>query len=172
MKVLFLYTTKYGSAAWAAQETALILEQEFGIQSSLVRLGKDPLPSLGDFNAVVLGAAVYAGQISSRMRSFADAHASELKQKPLGLYVTCLAEGEAAMEYLESNFPPALLAHACVKVTPGGMANFEKMNWLFKFVLKKVSGLTQTTDKRRPESLGPLARSLAAALESPAPSGD
>jgi menaquinone-dependent protoporphyrinogen oxidase len=165
MNVLFLYTTKYGTATWAAQETAAVLKDEFSIDSQLVQLGKQPLPALGDFNAVVLGGAIYAGQISPKMRNFAEAHLPELKDKPLGLYVTCLAEGEAAMEYIESNFPPALLAHACAKVTPGGKADFEKLNWLFKFVMKKVSGLTQTTDKRHPEVPGLLARSLAAALD-------
>ncbi len=151
MKVLIVYSSKYGAATWAAEEMKKNLEQSGEAECSLVNIRNQTPPSPDNYDGIILGSSVFAGQVNKKIITWGENHTAELKKKPLGLFVTCLASGETAIGYIESNFPPALLAHAKAKDSTGGLADFATFGWLDRFLLKNVAKLTETTDSRDPD---------------------
>lgn len=149
MKTLILYATKHG----AAQEAARMIADAMG-GATLCDLAKDPLPSLGDADAIVVGGSVYAGMLRKEARAFLRAHAQELCQKPLGLYLCCLSE--SGLEgYLTSNVPAPVLAHAKATAVMGGVCDPQKFKALERLVVKlaaKQSGYLSTLEPAKAQA--------------------
>ncbi|NCN04524.1 MAG: hypothetical protein GW949_02720 [Spirochaetales bacterium] len=152
MKILVGFASKYGAAKGAAQTIAATLKEK-GHHVQVFNLTTTPQPLADEWEAFIVGGSIYAGQINGKLRGWVEKNETLLATRPLGLFVTSLAAGEKALVYLESSYPPSLLAHAQAKGVTGGIADPEKMKWLDRFILKKVAKVSQTKDTRDPEAL-------------------
>jgi len=76
---------------------------------------------------------------SSDLRFCAD-NLSVLKDKKLGLFICGMADEDDARKQLESSFPKELLAAAVAREFFGGACNYEKMNFMESFIMKKITG--------------------------------
>jgi len=161
MKVLIVYSSKYGAAQWAVKEIASLLERDHGAVTEVFNIRNSTPPSPKDFDCVVLGSSVYAGQMNKKLELWAESNQDAIVHKTLGLFVTALTRGDKAMSYLEAGFPPAILARACAKTETGGLADMQKMKWLDRLIMKKVAGITETKDTRSLENLQSFAWNLA-----------
>jgi menaquinone-dependent protoporphyrinogen oxidase len=83
MSVLVTAASKHGSTYEIAEAIVRVLN-EHGVSADFV--GIDEVSDLGRYDAVVLGSAVYLGQWLKEARSFVDAHAGELAQRPTWLF--------------------------------------------------------------------------------------
>jgi menaquinone-dependent protoporphyrinogen oxidase len=83
MRVLVTAASKHGATFELAEAIARVLD-EHGLSAELVEI--DEVSDLGRYEAVVLGSAVYMGQWLKQARSFVDAHAGELAQRPTWLF--------------------------------------------------------------------------------------
>jgi menaquinone-dependent protoporphyrinogen oxidase len=83
MTVLVTAASKHGATFELAEAIARVLD-EHGLSAEIVEI--DEVSDLGRYEAVVLGSAVYMGQWLKQARSFVDAHAAELAQRPTWLF--------------------------------------------------------------------------------------
>jgi menaquinone-dependent protoporphyrinogen oxidase len=83
MTVLVTAASKHGATFELAGAIAHVLD-DHGFLVELVEI--DEVSDLGRYEAVVLGSAVYLGQWLKQARSFVDAHAGELAQRPTWLF--------------------------------------------------------------------------------------
>ena len=60
--------------------------------------------------------------------------------KKLGLFLCCAYENEKSIEQFENAFPKDIRNHASSKGILGYEYNFEKMNFLERAIIKKISG--------------------------------
>ena len=143
MKTLITYSTSHGCTANAAKE----LKEHLAGEVQLENLKNNPKPDLKNFDRVILGGSIHAGQIQKRIKEFCAKNMDELKTKEIGLFICCMEEGENAQKQLHEAFPEEL--HEVAKSTAifGGEFDFEKMNFLEKMVVKKVAKVKVSTSK-------------------------
>jgi menaquinone-dependent protoporphyrinogen oxidase len=143
METLLLYASKYG----AAQEVARRIAEQLGC-TQLVDLKNDTLPSLDQYEQVIIGSSIYAGAAHAEVKSFVEKNSSSLQDKTLGLYL-CGLETSKGTEQLKANFPPELLEHAKARMFAGGVFDPKKTNAMERFIMKrigKIKGYTNTLD--------------------------
>lgn len=83
IRVLVATASRHGSTAEIAREIGRSLAQH-GFEVSTVSV--DEAPSVREYDAVVLGSAVYAGRWLKEARVFAEHHGEELSRLPVWLF--------------------------------------------------------------------------------------
>ncbi|MFV0590475.1 MAG: flavodoxin domain-containing protein [Draconibacterium sp.] len=143
MKTLITYCTTHGCTETIAHELKLLL----GNDVTLCNLKKEKTPDLTSFERIIVGGSIHLGQIQKRIKTFCKQHATDLQAKELGLFICCMDEGEDAQIHLKNAYPEELLQHAKATACLGGEFNFEKMNFLEKFIIKKVAKIDHSTSR-------------------------
>ena len=141
MKTLILYATKYGATAEAAQRMA----DKLG-GATVCDLKSDNIPSLVNFDCVILGSSVYAGKLRKEARAYVAANSAALCQKTLGLFVCGL---HVDISFFYKNYPPGLPDRAKTKGFLGGIFDPEKGNAAERLIMRaitKQSGYVTTLD--------------------------
>jgi len=143
MNTLILYATKHGATAEIARRIA----DKLG-GATLHNLADGGVPNLADYDAVIIGSAVYAGMLRKEAKVLLSAHADALQQKRLGLFASGLLPAEEQKIFAD-NVPPQLLAHASSAMLLGGVFDPTKANFAERMVMKVVakhSGVVNTID--------------------------
>jgi menaquinone-dependent protoporphyrinogen oxidase len=153
MKTLVVYDTKHGTSEEVAGRVAAAIESRGGEARLLdLRERGSSSASLAGFDAVALGGPFYMGMWSRRARSFAAARAAELAGKRLGIFAigsnAALGDG-AAKAALPPALAPAIVASAYV----GGRYDYDRLGGLERFIVKKVTGKTESSSTL---DLGPV----------------
>ena len=97
---------------------------------SLFELGKDNIPSLSDFDTVVVGGAVRFGKADKRLRRFLKERKDELNTARAGYFVCC-AFADLAEEYIKDTFGAELLGRAIFAANFGGELKTSKQKNIF-----------------------------------------
>ena len=134
MATLIAYATKHGITEKCAKEL-----QKRIPGAELWNL-KNGTPDPAKYDAVILGASIYAGMPRKQVKSFAAKYGAELTKKKLGLFLCCMADGEQAQKQMEAAYTPELRKAACAQGVLGGGFNVSDMGSFEKFIVKKVSG--------------------------------
>lgn len=143
MKTAIIYATTHGTAEKVAQR----IQAELGVSSSqLFNLKASKIIDLSQFEQVVIGGSIHAGQVQSRVRDFCKRNMVDLLQKRVALFICAMNEPEFETEF-KSAFPELLRKHAISCKVVGGEFLLEKMNFIERFIVKKVSGVSQTVSK-------------------------
>jgi menaquinone-dependent protoporphyrinogen oxidase len=87
-----------------------------------------------------------------------------LKNKRLGLFLCCMEEGPKAEVQFAGAFPEVLIGAATTKSLFGGEFDFDRMNWLEKAIIKKISKIDASVSKIKEQAI----LDFAAALNGPA----
>jgi menaquinone-dependent protoporphyrinogen oxidase len=82
-KVLVTYASEHGSTAQIAQSIAKVL-RDLHLDVSAKRI--EAVHELGDYDAIVLGSAIYQGDWLPQAEQFLETHQSTLRQKALWLF--------------------------------------------------------------------------------------
>jgi len=140
MKTLILYATKYGAAREVARRIATKIDG-----AVLHDLKQGDVPSLAQFDTIIIGSPVYAGMIRNEAKTFLSQSADALQSKKLGLFVCGLsAEGEKG--YFDSNFSPELLKTAKAASFLGGIFDPKKSGVMGRLIMKAVSKSAEYKD--------------------------
>ena len=103
MKILIAYAGRVG----VTKECAEVLKKElYGREVTLCDLKKET-PIIEDYDAVIVGSAIYFGKAEKTARNFLKANAKELENKIFGGFVCC-AFSDMADKYIEETFPAEL----------------------------------------------------------------
>ncbi len=140
MNTLVLFSSKHGSAKYAAERIASKLKNDF----TIVDLDRKSNISLEQFDSVIMGGSVYAGRMRSSIVKFVKKNENELAKKKLGFYIICMSPMEKVPNFFIDFYGKSLAEKAAAKEIFGGKYDFDKMNFIEKFIIKKISGVNST----------------------------
>jgi len=156
MKTLIVYASKHGCAKNAAEKLA----QAFGPDTKLSDVRNITRIDLENFDRIVIGGSIHAGRIQGKIKSFVQRNIDFLLQKQLGIYICHMEDGDGAMKELSDNFPKQLLEHATAKGLFGGEFNLAKMNFIEKFMIKKVAHVTESVSKIKEDNINEFIKTM------------
>lgn len=156
MKTLIIYSTTHGCTQKIAQQMSNYLSGEV----KLVNLKKQPSPDLSNFDRVIIGGSIHAGQIQKRVKEFCNENLGNLLKKELGLFITCMETGETAQKQLADAYPEELLDNAKITAFFGGEFDFKRMNFFEKMIVKKVAHVKESTSNVDMDSVKKFTRRM------------
>lgn len=152
MSTLIAYASKYGFTKACAERLA----KQLGEKVDMMDLNSQR-PDLALYDKVIVGGSIYAGRIRRPTARFCSENLNTLKEKKLGLFICGMADGNDAQKQLESSFPKELLSAAIAKESFGGEYDFSKMNFLERFIIKKISGSDKNQSRMMEENIARFA---------------
>lgn len=139
MNTLIVYCSSHGTT----EKSARLISENIEGNVLAVDLKRDKLFfDLNDFDAVIIGGSIHAGEIQKKIRQFIKNHQVELLKKELGLFLCCMREGEEAVGQFNNAFPHDLRKNSVAMGLFGGEFLVSKMNFFERQVVKKVDGVT------------------------------
>lgn len=149
MNTAIIYISKHGTTEKVAGKIAKELEVP---GKNIFNLRENRNPDIKEFARVIIGGSIHAGVIQKRIRDFCENNMATLLEKETGLFM-CGMEKDKLDEEYNNAFPVALRNHSKAKLLAGGEFIFEKMNFLEKAVVKKVSNISRTTSDLNNEAI-------------------
>ena len=156
MKTLIIYATSHGGTEKAVKE----LSQKLSGEITSMDLKNHPSPSLQEFDRIIIGGSIHAGQIQKRIRNFCSANMEQLKSKEIGLFICCMYEAEIAREEIKNAFPEELHQMAKIEAIFGGEYNFDKMNFAEKLLVKKIAKVSESVSNLDHDSIDRFANRM------------
>ena len=156
MKTAIIYASTHGTTEKVARKISKNLPAG---EAELIDLKKTPRPELSAYSRIIIGGSVHAGSMQKRVSVFCQQNIPELLQKPLALFI-CGMEQARMQQQFEGAFHPLLRAHACCQAFAGGELLFERMNFLQKMVVRKVSGVNSSVSALNPAAIKQLAETI------------
>jgi len=102
---------------------------------------KDSVPKdLSKYDTIIIGGSIHAGSMQSKLRKFMTENLNILIQKKIALFLVCMDKTDKRNSQFENAFPPELRDISIVNGFMGGEFNFDKMNFIEKAIIKKISG--------------------------------
>jgi menaquinone-dependent protoporphyrinogen oxidase len=93
------------------------------------------------------------GQVHKKTKAFIEKNLEELLQKEVGLFLCCMEQGDKAKEQYELAFPEKLRDHAVANSLMGFEYLLEKMGFLEKIMVKKITGKDESFSKINEEAI-------------------
>ena len=153
MRLAILYATKYGSTQLAAEAVARGCEDS-GLAPEDIRLQDLRRSSdLPDADTVLIGAPIYGGSIPRAVSRFMESNLDTLLGRRVGLYLSCLYDGDRAEKQLADNFPARLVAHSFGRYYVGGQVEVSRLRWFDRLIMKRVAGIEEDVDRTNPEEV-------------------
>ncbi|NLJ82256.1 MAG: flavodoxin [Bacteroidales bacterium] len=142
MKTAIIFSSKHGTTAKVAEMLAEQLKLD---EIKLFNLQHKNEVNLQEFEAVILGTAIYAGRPMKKTKRFIRRNLKTLKTKKIGLFICGMDPGkEKQAEEMRASFPDVLLNHATTKYYLGGEFIFEDLSFFERFIVKKVSKVNKS----------------------------
>lgn len=159
----------YGSTGGSTAEIADWIAEELRTSGLEVRLlAADDVADVAEYEALVLGAAMYAGGWHADARRFAKRFAGGFAGRPVWLFSSGPLDDTAD----ETDLPPNHQAEAAMQllqarehVTFGGRLSAEAHGWL-GFIARRMKNEGHTGDFRNPQRIRAWARRIAAEVPS------
>lgn len=165
-KVLVTYATKYGSTADIAARIGQVLS-EASLQTEVLPVNNTA--NLNDYDAIVLGSAVYIGQWRKEAAAFLKSNEQILAGKPVWLFSSGpVGEGDP-VELLQGWRYPASLQTVIEHIKPRditvfhGNIDISRLNFIQKLAIKNVKA--PIGDFRKWDAINAWANSIVDALK-------
>ncbi|MDF2474260.1 MAG: flavodoxin [Lachnospiraceae bacterium] len=156
MNTLIVYASKYG----CTKKCAELLSKELQGKSDLVNLKSSDNIHISEYDRIIIGGSIYAGRIQKEVKEFCCENLERLKEKQIGLFICCMQEGKEIETELVQNFDSELVKIAIAKDGFGGEFNLDKMNFLEKFIVKKISKVTTNKSNILTENIHHFAQAM------------
>ncbi|MCH6266785.1 flavodoxin domain-containing protein [Neobacillus citreus] len=138
MKTLIVYCSSHGTTEKAVSVLCENIEGEV----LAVDLKRDKiLFDLEDYDGVIIGGSIHAGEIQRKIKQFVKQHHDELLEKEVGLFLCCIRNGDIAVEQFNRAFPQDLRKNSVAMGLFGGEFLVSKMNFFERQVVKKVDSV-------------------------------
>jgi len=146
MKIAIIYASKYGTTEKVAASMAENLKKINEVE--LFWLTTNANPNTSEFEMVILGSSIYAGQASKKMKAFCKANESILLQKKIGLFVCGMQHDKEQQEKeLKDAYSEILQQNAITSSFMGGAFLFEQMNFFERMIIKKIEKTTTSVER-------------------------
>lgn len=145
MKIALIYTSHHGTTEKVSHE---IVQKLNGLNVDMINLRKSNPHhiSITGYDLIILGSSVHAGQLNKKFKKFMQTHMPALLNTKIALFMSCMDPTKSA-EVFQDQFPELLRKHAIAYKVTGGEFLFDKMNFIEKFLVRKITGVTATTSK-------------------------
>lgn len=157
MRTLIVYGSKYGYTRECAEIIAELLKDEEVI--IVTHLDHQSYPTLADYDRIIIGGGVYMGRLHRKVRKFIEHNRELLLTRQIGLFLSCLSQGDEAEQMVRKSFSEDMLKHAKAVALVGGCVNLEKLNPLYRRLFRSQQ---DSLDKRDTESLKRFTEALRA----------
>lgn len=138
MKTLILFASKKGMTEKLAY---LVKEKRNNAEIyEIKKFNKD----LNNYDEIIFGSPVYMGKINKFVKKYIDENFELLKTKSPKLFL-CGMNYDNTEEVVNLNFSENQIKTLKIDYI-GGAYNFEKLNFLLKFMIKKISGETKSRE--------------------------
>jgi len=155
MKTLIIFGTKYGTA----EKCSRLLKDKLQGEVTVVNVKKDSIPDLSSFGNVIIGGSIYAGHIQKEIKNFCLSNLNGLKGKRVGLFI-CGINDKDPIALFNNYFPEELLNNATAKEFFGGEVTLKKMNFLERFIMKKIGKTDKDISKISEDGIKRLADTI------------
>ncbi|MFW6293734.1 MAG: flavodoxin domain-containing protein [Spirochaetota bacterium] len=153
MRLSILYSSRYGSTQLAAEAIARGCEDRDIAPSDIELRDVREDSGMPAGEIVVIGAPIYGGTIPKAVSRFVEANLDSLLDRRVGIYLSCLYDGERAEKQLADNFPARLIAHSFGQYYVGGRVELTQLRWLDRVIMKRVGGIDHDVDKTNPAEI-------------------
>lgn len=138
MSTLIVYASKYG----CTEKCVKLMSKKLNDKVDLINLKNIKDIDLLKYDKVIIGGSIYIGRIQKEVTEFCSKNLDKLKEKRIGLFICGMQDEDIIKTELNQNFPSELLEIAEAKGHFGGEFIFDKMNFMEKLIVKKVSKVT------------------------------
>lgn len=145
MKTAIIYASKHGTTEKVAN---IINEKLDGSNVQIINLKNKQKIDLSNYETVIIGGSIHAGSIQGEVKDFIKENTIALMQKKIALFLCCMDEAREKEEF-DNNYPELIRNHSAYNAIVGGEFLFEKMNFIEKFLVRKISGVNSTVSKLR-----------------------
>lgn len=143
MKTIIIYTTSGNCTVKAVNELSKKLSGEI----VTVDLKKEFFPQLSEYDRVIIGGSVLAGQIDKRIKDFCNLHIDALRNKEIGLFICCTDEPEIARHEISKAFPEELHQLAKTEAIFRNSYKLENMSFIGKMLVKRIPKVRENAMK-------------------------
>jgi len=148
MKSIILYESKTGTTKKCAE-----ILKETNPESKLIKLSNF-VDQVDDYDTFVLLTPIYMGGINKKVKKFLLKNQEKLLTKKM-IILICSMNAEEQENTIIRNFNEEIRNHASI-VHVGGAYNFDKLNFLYKFIIKKMTGTTKDVDEIKYEVISKI----------------
>lgn len=141
MKTLILYTSHHGTTRKLSYELAKDLDVNL---IDVVDFKSNKKIDLLPYEQIIIGSSIHVGKIPADFGKFLDNNKSLLLSKQIAIFMCAMEKGEVLQKEFTDNFPKELRDHSIANAIMGGEYLFEKMNIFEKFIIKKITGSTES----------------------------
>jgi menaquinone-dependent protoporphyrinogen oxidase len=156
MKTAVIYASSHGTTEKIAGKIKTGLGEN---ATATFNLKTNKNIDLSLYDNIVIGGSIHAGSVQGSVKEFCKKNMVDLLQKRVALYVCAMNEPEFEQE-LKGAFPEMLYNYAICKKVVGGEFNFEKLNFLERIIVKKVSGISESVEKINNSAIDEIIDSL------------
>lgn len=135
MKTLILFGSKTGATENCARR---IKENLASVDADILNLVQSKKIDLNPYEVVLIGTPIYMGQIHKKVKKFLNANAEALMNKELHFFICGLAVGDEGVELFKKQITADLFAHAKQVKQLGGEIHLERLNPLYRMIMKKI----------------------------------
>ena len=154
-KTLIIYASRHGCTEHAVE----ILQKQLTGDKKCYNLKEKPKVSLNAYDRIIIGGSIHAGKIQRSVKNFCKRNQQSLLEKQLGLFICCM-DKDKALEQFNNAYPQPLRDHALAVGLFGGAFYFERMNFVEKAIIKKISGLEASVNNLNETSIGEFAQQM------------
>ncbi len=140
MNTLIVYSTKYG----CTEKCAELLSKKLIGKVDIINLKKVSYIDISKYEKIIIGGSIYIGKIQKEVTEFCSKNLDKLKEKRIGLFICGMQEGEIINNEFNQNFNSEIIKITDAKEHFGGEFNFNKMNFMEKIIVKKISKVTSS----------------------------
>ena len=162
MRTIIFYASKHGTTAAVAKEIAELITLDEKVEVFDIKdFNSEFIPDFKAVSRFVVGVPMYAGKPLKSMRKFCEAYTFKLESRLLYLFV-CGSEisPEKQQAELEAAFSERLRKVAKSVVFLGGAFHWNKMNFMERFIIKRITGRTGDMDMIRHKAVKKFAQEI------------
>ena len=148
MKTAIIYYSKYGTT----ERVTRLIGDKLTNKVDYISLKECPRPDIRTYDRIILGTAIYAGSPNRKITQFCHNNQLLLEQKVIGLFICCMNEEQEAEE-MNKAFPEFLQRLSIPKAILGGKFQFDKMNFIERFLTKKIAKVNSSVSKLRYDAI-------------------
>ncbi len=143
MKTAVIFASSHGTTEKVAKQIQHGLGAD---RAQLINLKATKTIDLSLFDILIIGGSIHAGQMQGKVKRFCKKNLVDLLQKRVGLFMVGMNEPEFETQF-NNAFPELLRKHAVTSKCLAGEFLFEKMNFIERLIVKKVSGIKKDVSK-------------------------
>ena len=148
MKTAIIYYSKHGTT----ERVAHLIGEKLSPEPEYISLKEFHNPDIQGYDRIILGTSIYAGHPGRLMSKFCNKNRAQLEQKIIALFI-CGMNDTQEVEQLKKAFPEYLHSNAVAEAILGGEFLFDKMNFIERFLTKKIAKVNSSVSKLRYDAI-------------------